>query len=217
MFRAMPGELDHLPLNGMWRALSRERRQRRAIPDRPSMSERIGEAALAMHSPRGFMVGRGFYRRRAGLPRVINEAVWFINEDLDPRGGQAGVARALLCLPAWYSLVNEERRAVDLKAGNSAEVPQLGGAQCRRVPADRRSRVGNDQHHRKKRRGGFAIRRLHPNDTLPPPLQSPRCERANALRSIVGTGDACQRPSWATSLSSVPRFSSRPARVLRRS
>ena len=108
------------------------------------MSERISEAALAMSSPRGFVVRGGFYRCRAGLASVIDEAAWLINEDLDPRGGQTDVGRARLCLPAWYSLVNEERRAVDMEPGNSAEVPELGRAECRRVPADCRSGVGDD-------------------------------------------------------------------------
>lgn len=125
------------------------------------MSKRIGEAALAMDSPRSFVIRGGFYRRCAGLAGVIDEAVWVIDEDLDPRGGQADVGRARLCLAAWYSLVNEERRAVDVEPGNSPKVPELGRADCRRVPADCRGSIGDDQHHRKKRASGFAVRRSH--------------------------------------------------------
>src|SRR5271170_388923 len=96
------------------RVLPRERLQRRPVSDRPSMSERISEAALAMDSPRGLVIHWGLHRRRAGLASMIDEAARFINEDLDPRGGQADVGRARLCLPAWHGLVNEERRAVDM-------------------------------------------------------------------------------------------------------
>lgn len=125
------------------------------------MSERISEAALAMDSPRGFVIRGGFYRRRGGLASLIDEAVWIINEDLDPRGGEADIRRAQLCLPAWYSLVNEEWRAVYMETGNSAEVPELGRAECRRVPTNCRSSVGDDQHHRQKRAASFAIRSSH--------------------------------------------------------
>lgn len=131
------------------------------------MSERISEAALAMDSPGGFVIREWFYRRRAGLDSLIDEAIWFINKDLDPRGGQADIGRARLPLAAWYSLVNEERRTVDVEPGNSAEVPELRRAERRCVPVDCRSSVGDDQHHRKKRAAGFAIRRSHPSDTLP--------------------------------------------------
>ena len=51
------------------------------------MSERISEAALAMDAPRGFVIRGGFYRCRAGLASMTDKAAWFINEDLDPRGG----------------------------------------------------------------------------------------------------------------------------------
>lgn len=87
------------------------------------MSERIGEAALAMDSPRGFVIRGGLNRRRAGLASTIDEAVRVIDENLDPRGRQAHVDRALLCLPARDSLVNEERRAAYMEPCNSTEVP----------------------------------------------------------------------------------------------
>jgi len=62
------------------------------------------------------------YRGCARCGSAIDELIWLIDKDLDPRGGQINVGRARLCLAARYSLVNEERGAVDMKPGNSAEV-----------------------------------------------------------------------------------------------
>ena len=115
------------------------------------MSERIREPSLAMTSPRRFVVRGRFYRSRARLGSAIDETAGLIDEDLDPRGRQSDLGRARLCLAARHSLVNEERGAVEMKPGDSAQVPELGGAKGGLVPADRRSSVGNDQHHRKTR------------------------------------------------------------------
>ena len=119
------------------------------------MPRRICEASLAVNSPRSLVICGRLYRRRARCASAIDKLIWRIDEDLDPRGRQTSVARAQLCLAARHSLVNEERGAVDMKTGNSAEVPKLGRAERRLVPTDRRSSVGNDQHHRHKRLVAF--------------------------------------------------------------
>lgn len=84
-----------------------ERLQRRPVADRPSMSERIGEAVLMMDSPLCFVIRGGFYRGRPSLGSTIDEAARLINENLNARGGQADVGRARLCRPAWYRLVTK--------------------------------------------------------------------------------------------------------------
>jgi hypothetical protein len=91
------------------------------------MSERIREASLAMSSPRSLMIRERFYLCSAGFGGAIDETAGFIDEDFDPRGGQPNVGRARLARLAWYSLVHEEWGAVQVKAGNSAQVPEFAG------------------------------------------------------------------------------------------
>jgi hypothetical protein len=160
--RQIPATPGHRTGHSQSRVLTRQRLQGRPVADRPPMSERIREAALTVNSPRGLMIRRRLYRRRAVLSSVIDEAARLIDEDLDPCGGEAHVGRARLRVPARYGLVNEERRAADVEPGYSAEVPELGRAERRRVPVDCGSSVGHDQHHREKRAVTFAIRRSHP-------------------------------------------------------
>ena len=131
-----------------YRLLPGERLQRRPVPHRPPVTERIAETALAMNSPRRRVIRRGFYRRRARFGSAIDEAARLIDKDLDPRGGQPNVGRAGLRIAARHRLVNEERGAVEMESGNSAQVSEFARVECRFVPADRRSSVGNDQHHR---------------------------------------------------------------------
>ncbi len=120
------------------------------------MPERIGETSLAMGSPRDLMIGERLDVRSAGVGRSIDEPAGFIDEDLDPRGGQPNGGRARLTRLAWYGLVHKEWSAVQIKAGNSAQIPEFAGAERRLVPADRRGGVGDDQHHRQKRAVAFA-------------------------------------------------------------
>jgi|HubBroStandDraft_6_1064221.scaffolds.fasta_scaffold485415_2 hypothetical protein len=120
------------------------------------MPERIREPSLAMGSPRDLMIGERLYVGSAGVGGSIDEAAGFIDEDLDPRGGQPNIGRARLARLAWYGLVDKEWSAVQIKAGNSAQVPEFAGAERGPVPADRRGGVGDDQHHRQNRAVGFA-------------------------------------------------------------
>ena len=83
------------------------------------MPERIREASLAMGSPRRFMIGERLDVRCAGVGGSIDEPAGFIDEDLDPRGGQPNVGRARLARPAGYCLVHEEWGAVQIQAGNA--------------------------------------------------------------------------------------------------
>jgi hypothetical protein len=92
------------------------------------MPERIREASLAMSSPRGFTIGGRLYIRRAGFGGAIDEAAGLINEDFDPRSGQPNFRRARLSHLSCYSLVHEEWGAVQIKAGNSTQVPELARA-----------------------------------------------------------------------------------------
>ena len=91
------------------------------------MPERIRETSLAMASPRDLMIGERLYVRSAGVGGSIDEAARFIDEDFDPRGGQPNVGRARLARLSWHGLVHEEWGAVQMQAGNSAQVPEFAG------------------------------------------------------------------------------------------
>jgi hypothetical protein len=149
----------------------------------------VSETSLPMNSPRRFVIRGRLYRGCARCASAIDEAIWFMDKDLDPRGGQINVGRALLCLAARHGLVNEERGAVDMKSGNSAEIPKLGRAERRLVPSDRCSGVGNDQHHRNKRPVAFASHQSRSSDTLSaaPPFTYGRT-LGIAIRARYGLG-----------------------------
>ena len=61
----------------------------------------------------------------AGCP--LDELARVIDEDFDPRRGQADLDRAWLCFPSRYGLVEHEWRIAEVKTGDTAEVPKLGG------------------------------------------------------------------------------------------
>ncbi len=92
------------------------------------MPERISEAALLMRSPRGLMAGEGLNLGGAGLGCLLDELAGVVDEDLDPRGGQSHLDRARLGFTARYGLVEHEGRTAQVKPGDTAKVPQLGGA-----------------------------------------------------------------------------------------
>ena len=92
------------------------------------MPERVREPSLAMLSPRGFVIDRSLYVGRAGFGGAIDEMAGFLDEEFDPRGGQANVGRARLFRLAGYGFVHEEWSALHMKSGNAAQVPQLARA-----------------------------------------------------------------------------------------
>src|ERR1022692_3928512 len=106
----------------------------RPVADGPNVSERISEAALAVCPPRLLVVFE--FRAGAGAraDRALHEAVWVIDEQLDPRARDAKPVRAVLRWVLRVDLVEEERSAVDLKAGHAPEVPELGRAERLLVP-----------------------------------------------------------------------------------
>lgn len=112
------------------------------------MTERIGKAALTMWSPRRVVLSDRFHIDGSRLCSPCNEFIRRIDEDLDPRRRQTHGGRTRLLLLARHSLVQEERCAIQMKPGDAVKVPQQAGAQRTRVPADRSSCIGNDQHHR---------------------------------------------------------------------
>jgi len=133
----------------------------------------IGKASLPMNSPRRFVIRGRLYGRCAGCASAIDEPIRLIHEYLDPRGGQSDVDRARLDLAAWHGLVHEERGTIDMKPGNSAEVPKLGRAERRLVPSDCRGSVRDNQHHRNERPVAFASHQSNPSDTLSLAQHSP--------------------------------------------
>jgi hypothetical protein len=63
-----------------------------------------------------------------GLGCLLDELARVVDEDLDPRGGKAHLDRTWLGFSAWYGLVEHERCPAQVKPGNTAKVPQFGGA-----------------------------------------------------------------------------------------
>jgi hypothetical protein len=122
------------------------------------MTEWIRKASLAMRPPWSIVVRYRFHIGRSGLGSPFYEIVGRIDENLDPGGGQAHVCRARLLLLSRHSFMEKERRTVEVKPGNPTKVPQLVSAERFRIPADRCSSVGHDQHHRD---GGARIRVTH--------------------------------------------------------
>jgi hypothetical protein len=74
------------------------------------------------------MAGEGLNVSGAGLGRLLDELAGVVDEDLDPRGGQSDVDRTWLGFPARYGLVEHERCPAQVKPGDTAKVPQFGGA-----------------------------------------------------------------------------------------
>ena len=89
------------------------------------MPERIRETSLSMSSPRDFMIRERLYVDRAGFSGAIDQTGGFVGEDFDPRRGQPSLDRARLAQLAWHSLVDEKWSPVQMKAGDSAQVPEL--------------------------------------------------------------------------------------------
>jgi hypothetical protein len=112
------------------------------------MTKRIGKASLTMRPPWRIVLSYRFHIGRASVCSPFYEVIGRIDENLDPGGRQAHVRRARLLILTRHSLVEEERRAIEVKPSNAVKVPQLGGAKRPRVPADRSGSIGHDQHHR---------------------------------------------------------------------
>src|SRR5918993_2555510 len=107
--------------------LPREPFQRGSIAHRPTMTKGIGETSLTMDTPWCVVVSCLIHIGRAGFHSALYELVGSSDENLDPSGGEAGLARAQLLPLTRHSFVEKEWRATELKRGNPAQVPQLSG------------------------------------------------------------------------------------------
>lgn len=82
----------------------------RSVTDRPKVSERIPEAALAVRSPSLLVVFE--FRAGAGArdDRALHKAVWIVDEQLDPRARDAEpvwtVLRLVLRAPSATACTN---------------------------------------------------------------------------------------------------------------
>ena len=147
------------------------------------MPERIRKASLAMSSPRGLMIGGMLDIRRTGPGGAIDERSGFLNEDLDPSGGQANICRAWLVRLAWDGLMHEEGSAFDVEPGDPAQIPEHTRTECRPVPADGCCAVGDDQHDRKEWAVGLAGHRWKSRrDSTPQATPARGQTRARARR-----------------------------------
>src|SRR5262245_66502672 len=107
--------------------------QGRAIPDEPTVAERIGETALPVRAPRhGVIAHRVVLRRRACGDGPRDERIGVIAEDLDAGGRHAEVLRVVPAIA--FRLANKEGCASDGQTNNGAEIPQFLGAESLTVP-----------------------------------------------------------------------------------
>src|ERR1700712_453320 len=109
------------------------------------MAKWIGEAALTVQAPRRFVCGYRFHVRRAGLRSPFDEFFGFVDENLDPGGGQSHSYWARLPIFSRHGCVDEEWGAAEVKPSDTAKVPQLAGTKRSRVPPHRCVSVWHDQ------------------------------------------------------------------------
>ena len=149
--------------------LAREWFQWGPITHRPTMTKRIGKASLAMRPPRRIVQSCQFHIGRASLCGPFYQVIRRVDEYLDSSRGQPHVSGARLLVLARHGLMEKERRAIEVKASNTVEVPQLPGAKRRRIPRHRCGSIRNDQHHRQGRvRGPLAHTRGWHRPSPPP-------------------------------------------------
>ena len=111
------------------------------------MAERVVEAALAVRSPGHFVILDTGACGGSSCGRARNEAVRVIHEYLYARARDSESVRAALSRVARVDLVQEERGAIDLKSGDTTQVPELCRAERVLVPRYGDLGVGHDQHH----------------------------------------------------------------------
>jgi hypothetical protein len=112
------------------------------------MTKWIGKASLAMQPPWRVVLSDRFHICRASLCSPFYEVIGRVDEDFDTGRRQAHLRRARLLILTRHSLVEKERRAIQVKPSNALKIPQLAGAKRPCVPADGSGSVGHDQHHR---------------------------------------------------------------------
>jgi hypothetical protein len=121
--------------------------QRRAVADKPQMTEWIDESTLPVYSPRHLVVTDLVDGAVcSGRNRPLNESAGVIDKDFDPHRSAAKRRR---CIPTVVlRLTEKEWCALDRQSDYAAKVPQLGCAYCLGVPASGCRCIGNSEHHR---------------------------------------------------------------------
>jgi len=127
---------------------ARECLQWRPITHRPPVPEGVGEAALSMRPPGGFVVDHRLHIGGSRPRSSRHKGLRCVDEHLDAGGRQGRRGRAGLLLLARHGFVQEERCSVEVERGDPTQIPHQLGTQGLGVPVNRRCRVGDDQHDR---------------------------------------------------------------------